>query len=388
MGVDFNCNRTFYAAVKNPSQRAILAHATEKDWSIQHIDVKSAYLYVKLKGNAPTYMTPPVGYLKPEQKGMVLEILKCLYGLAQFRQGWYNELHGTFRKLRFTCSKINRSVFIHHLTTEREDLVIAVATNDMAITSNSDQAVTWFKNEIKRVYEITNLGDLRWFLGMEIKRNRATCTISINQSAYIEGMAMKFGLTSTKPIYVPMLPDKVLSCDQSPSMPAEATEMSKIPYGNMIGHMLWPVMISHPDAVFTTGILSQFISNPGPAHIEALKCLISYLYTMQNCWLTFGGKNMEILMYTDADYAQQANHHSISGYCLIFGAGAISWSSKKQNIVTLSSTEAKYIGHTNAAKEILWIQNFWAKINRKSNFDPILLKANNQPGCNSIIQQQ
>ena len=85
MGVDFNHDRTFYAVVKNPSQRAVLAHTTKKDWSIQHIDVKSAYLYAKLEGNAPTYMTPPVSYLKPEQKGMVLEILKCLYGLVQSR---------------------------------------------------------------------------------------------------------------------------------------------------------------------------------------------------------------------------------------------------------------------------------------------------------------
>ena len=179
-------------------------------------------------------------------------------------------------------------------------------------------------------------------------------TISINQSAYIEGMATKFGLTSAKPIYVPMLPGKVLSCDQSLSTPTEATEMSKIPYGNMIGHVLWPVMISHPDAVFTTGILSQFISNPSPAHVKALKCLISYLYTMRNCWLMFSGKNVEILAHTDTNYAQQADRHSILGYCLIFRARAISWSSKKQNIVTLSSTEAKYVGHTNAVKEILW----------------------------------
>ena len=165
--------------VKNLSQCAVLAHTTEKDWSIQHIDVKSAYLYTKLEGNAPMYMTPPVGYLKPEQKGMVLEILKCLYRLAQSGQGWYNELHGTFQKLGFTHSKIDHSVFIHCLTTEKKELVIAVATDDMAITGNSDQAVMRFKNEIKRVYKITDLGNLHWFLGVEIKRNRAAHTISI-----------------------------------------------------------------------------------------------------------------------------------------------------------------------------------------------------------------
>ena len=122
----------------------------------------------------------------------------------------------------------------------------------------------------------------------------------------------------------------------------------------------------------------QFVSNPGPAHIKALKRLISYLYTTRKCWLTFGSKDAKILAYADADYAQQADRHSILGYCLIFGAGAISWSSKKQNIVTLSSTEAEYVGHTNATKEILWIRNFWAEINGKSIFNPTLLRADNQ----------
>ena len=133
--------------------------------------------------------------------------------------------------------------------------MIAVATDDMVITGNSDHTVTRFKHEIKKVYEITDLGDLHWFLGMEIKRDRAAHTISINQCAYIEGMAMKFGLTNAKPIYVPMLPGETLSCDQSPSTSAESQEISKIPYGNMIGHVLWPVIISCPDTVFATVIL-------------------------------------------------------------------------------------------------------------------------------------
>ena len=91
---------------------------------------------------------------------------------------------------------------------------------------------------------------------------------------------------------------------------------------------------------------------------------------MQTCWLTFGSKDAKILAYTDTNYAQQADRHSILGYCLIFGAGAISWSLKKQNIVTLSSTEAEYVRHTNAAKEILWIRKIWAEINRKIDFQP------------------
>ena len=109
-------------------------------------------------------------------------------------------MHNTFRKLGFMRSKIDHSVFIRCLVTEREDLVITVATDDIAITGNSDHTVTRFKHEIQKVYEITDLGNLRWFLGMEIKRDRAAHTISINQCTYIEGMAMKFRLTNAKPV--------------------------------------------------------------------------------------------------------------------------------------------------------------------------------------------
>ena len=92
----------------------------------------------------------------------------------------------------------------------------------------------------------------------------------------------------------------------------------------MIGHVLWPVTISGPDALFAMGILSQFISNPGPTHAKALKHLITYLYMTRDCWLMFGGKDAEIIAYMDADYAQRSDCHSISGYCLQFGAGTIS----------------------------------------------------------------
>ena len=84
-------------------------------------------------------------------------------------------------------------------------------------------------------------------------------------------MAAKFGLTSAKPIYIPMLPNKLLTHKQLPFMLAQHAKMSKIPYGNMIDHVLWPIMISRPDTLFTTGIFSRFITSPGSAHMKALK---------------------------------------------------------------------------------------------------------------------
>jgi hypothetical protein len=102
---------------------------------------------------------------------------------------------------------------------------------------------------------------------------------------------------------------------------------------------------------YAIGVLAQFIQNPGLVHWEALKRLITYLGWTKNYWLTFGGRSKTLVEgFCDADWASNKHRHSISGYSFHFGCGAIScqWSSKKQYIIALSSTEAEYIAQTHA----------------------------------------
>lgn len=242
---------------------------------------------------------------------------------------------------------------------------------------NSLVAVNKFKSEIKTYYDITDLGEIWWLLGFEIKRDQDAQTISINQKAYINSMAAKFRLENGKDIYVPMLPGENLTKDQSPFTPAQYEQMKGIPYAEAIGHVLWPVMISRPDALCATGILAQFVQNPGLAHWKALKCLIGYLYTMRDLWLTFGGVDAELKGFSDADWASQSHHHLISGYAFLMGKGAVTWSSKKQGIMALSSTEAEYIAQTHAAKELIWLCTFLGKL-ATPFLEPTTLHCDNQ----------
>ena len=116
-------------------------------------------------------------------------------------------------------------------------------------------------------------------------------------------------------------------------------------------------------AAYAIGILSQFVQNPGQLHWEALKCVIVYLGCTKDLWLTFGGHTKTLIKgYCNADWAGQKHWHSISGYSFHMGKGAISWSSKKQYIIGLSSTEAEYIAQTHAAKEALWLCSFLKEI--------------------------
>ena len=117
-----------------------------------------------------------------------------------------------------------------------------------------------------------------------------------------------------------------------------------MPYSEAIGSVLWPVVVSRPDAAYAVGILSQFIQNLGPAHWEGVKRVINYLGSTKDLWLTFGGgREGAVEGFCDADWASQKHRHSISGFSFHYGAGAVSWSSKKQPVVSLSSTEAEYV---------------------------------------------
>src|SRR5882762_11497982 len=180
--------------------------------------------------------------------------------------------------------------------------------------------------------------------------------ISINQHNYIERMVDQFRLTNAKPVATPMESEAQFSKDQSPSMPMQEMRMHRIPYAEGIGSVRWPVIILHPDAVFAVGILSQFIQNPGPAHWEGVKQLITYLGSTKDLWLTFGGNGKNILEgFCDADWAGQKHRHSNSGYSFYMGQGTITWSLKKQYIIALSSMEAKYIVQMHTAKEALYL---------------------------------
>jgi len=144
----------------------------------------------------------------------------------------------------------------------------------------------------------------------------------------------------------------VYSKDQCPSQPISA------PYQEACGHILWPAIISRPDVQFAIGILSQFTQNPADVHWTAVKRVMRYLYTTRDLWLTMGGRDPTIEGYVDANWASQPHRHSISGHAFRVGIGVVTWSSKKQDLVALSSTEAEYIAAALAAREICWLRTF------------------------------
>jgi hypothetical protein len=106
---------------------------------------------------------------------------------------------------------------------------------------------------------------------------------------------------------------------------------------------MYASVATEPDIMFAVLMLSQFLENLGEAHWEAVKQVFRYLAGMHGTALTYGGERHNLEGFTDADGASQDHRQAISGHAFIIDGGAISWSSRKQELVTLSTVEAEYV---------------------------------------------
>ena len=154
--------------------------------------------------------------------------------------------------------------------------------------------------------------------------------------------------------------------------------MKGVPFRELVGALNWLAVGTRPDIDFIVGQLVQFLDNPGRVHWEAAKQVVRYLKGTMELKLTYGGGEQRgIEAYADADGATLDHRHAISGFVALVDRGAVSWSSKKQELVTLSTMEAEYVGATHAAKELVWFHHLIKEIFRPLIF-PTILRLDNQ----------
>ena len=151
----------------------------------------------------------------------------------------------------------------------------------------------------------------------------------------------------------PMEPSTRLHSSQSPSTGAEFAAMHHIPYHEAVGSLMYASLGTRPNISYAVTTVSHFSSNPGPVHWDAICRIYRYLLGMKGLKLTFGGVERVLTGYADADGSMAEDRQAVSGYAFLIDSGAVSWSSKHQEIVSLSTTESEYVAATHTAKEAL-----------------------------------
>ena len=372
-GVDYY--ETFAPVAKLASIRTILAIAARNNWEIEMFDFHSAFLNGILDSDEEVFMEQPPSYEESDPQKYCVKLYKSIYGLKQAGRKWYEIVCCTLADIGFRKSEADPAVFYIH--SGAHIIILAIHVDDCTITGSSTTLLREVKSKIKAKYEFTDLGAINWLLGIKITRDRENRTISLSQASYIDSIITRFNFNDLKPSPTPMDPNIRYSKSQSPQTVEEAARMRQIPYREAIGSILYLSVATRPDIAFATGLLSQFVDNPGWTHWEGVKRIFRYISGTKNWGLIFGEKTKGLEGFTDADGATQEHRHAISGYAFLIDGGAVSWSSKKQELVTLSTAESEYVAATHAAKEALWLRRFIGEIFRPLT-DPITLYSDSQ----------
>jgi hypothetical protein len=252
----------------------------------------------------------------------------------------------------------------------------------MTIAAKSKDDIQKVKDDLRKHFKLRDLGPTSWLLGVEIKRNRINHTLTLSQRQYTLDLLERFNLSDCNSVTTPLDPNIRLSSSMSPKTPEESESMLSVPYLQAVGALMYLAIATRPDISYSVGVLARFNKNPGPQHWKAVKHLFRYLKGTLDYKLTYsshGSSSPKLFTtYCDADHGGNPdNGRSTSGYIVKLGSGAISWSSRLQGIVALSTTEAEYVAATSAGQEILWLRNLFTELGYKFN-SPSTLYIDNQ----------
>ena len=138
--------------------------------------------------------------------------------------------------------------------------------------------------------------------------------------------------------------------------------MQNITFREAIGSLMYALLGTRLDITFAISHLSKFLQNPRLAHWEATKRVFHYLKGTNNFWLTYGERDENLTGWVDVDGSQEEDRHTITSYAFLIDGGAVSWNSKQQELVVLSTTEGEYVAATHAMKEALWLRSFISEV--------------------------
>ena len=343
-GIDYN--DTFAPVVRIENLRTILSIGAMRDMEIHQMDVNSAFLNGILKEEI--YMKQPPGFVSQDLPNAVLRLKKSIYGLKQASRVWYQTLRAFLIGKGFTQSKVDSCIFYRN--TSEGLVMIAVYVDDCCIVADKP-LLEWAKNVLKEGFSMKDLGEAKSLLGMQVLRDRGRKTLRLIQGGIIGDVLNLCGMVDCNPISTPMEPNLKLKRNlDNPSI------MTTFPYRRAIGMLLYLAVGTRPDIAFAVNYLSRFVTCYDESHWAAVKRLARYLKGTGNIGVTYNSMgnedSKELVGFGDADWGNdEVDRKSVSGYVFFLGGGPISWKTRKQTTVALSTVEAEYLSATEATKQ-------------------------------------
>jgi hypothetical protein len=300
------------------------------------MDMKSAFLNGPIKEDV--YVEQPPGFEDSEYPNHVYKLSKVLYGLKQVPRAWYECLRDFLVTNGFKVGKANPTLFTK--TIANDLFVCQIYVVDIIFGSTNKTTCGEFSRIMVQKFKLSMMGELKYFSGFQVKQLQEGTFIS--QTKYIQDILTMFGMKDAKPIKTPMGTNGHLNLDTG------GKSIDQKVYRSMIGSLLY-LCASRPDIMLFVCMCARFEANPKEVHLRAVKRILRYLVHTPKFGLWYPkGSTFDLIGYSDADWAGcEIDRNSTLGTCQFLGRSLVSWASKKQNLVALSTAEAEYIavGH-------------------------------------------
>jgi Reverse transcriptase (RNA-dependent DNA polymerase) len=347
--------------------RLLLALAAHLKKPVYQFDVKSAFLNGELAEEV--YVEQPRGFEVKGKEEWVYKLVKALYGLKQAPRAWYSKIDAYFINSGFERSKSEPNLYVKK---NRADgmLVVCLYVDDMIYMGTNEELVEQFRSSMKHQFEMSDLGMLHYFLGLEVEQESGS--IFVSQRKYARDLLKKFGMHNCKPASTPMnVNEKLVKEDGTGS--ADGTK-----FRSLVGGLIY-LTHTRPDISYAVGVISRYMQNPTKHHFGVAKRILKYISGTADYGLWYGSKNsFELVGYSDSDWAECVeDRRSTSGYVFSCGSSAISWSSKKQSTVALSSSEAEYVAVNSAACQVIWLRKILEDVGQEQQ-QPTQIYCDNQ----------
>ncbi|KAJ9516325.1 hypothetical protein QJQ45_001050 [Haematococcus lacustris] len=339
-----------YAPVsKHTTLRTLLAKAAAEDMEVHQVDVDAAFLNGQLEPNEIIYVQQPEGFVEGSHN-IVCKLQKALYGLRQAPRAWHARLKQVLEGMGFRASESDPALFTMQRQAGMVYLLVYVDDCLICTEKGDTDSLDYVKQQLSAVFGIKNLGDTKWFLGMKVTRDRALGTLKLDQQQYVHELLNTYGMTAAHSKSVPMAPAVKLEKE------GVALDTSEHSYSGLVGSLLYLSCCTRPDITYAVGALARYMSAPTQQHWTAARAILSYLKGTADQGLVFG-EAAELQGYCDADYAgDKDTARSTTGYVFAMNGAAISWSSRLQPTVAMSTAEAEYMAASSAVKEGLWLR--------------------------------
>ena len=379
---------TFAPTSKFSCVRTMCALAAHEGLTLYQFDVKDAFL------NAPctdqVYLNFPGKYRLP--KGKALKCLKLIYGLKQAAAGWNKMFAKWLKQHNFYNLDGDGVTFMKEENRNGKmcKLLLTVHVDDGLAACNDEHMYKEFIDELQQDFDLRDCGKLQWFLGCKVEQDIQAGTVRLSQEKYCNDILKRFQMSDANPVSTPMETNAHLSTDDCPPLNKRDPEVVRS-YQQCIGACMYLTVFTRLDCCFAVNQLARFMSNPGPSHVAAARRVLRYLAGTRSLGITYrrsgqdaavtsvGGHVLSNMLTAsaDADHAGAKDRRSVSGWALMLNGAAVTWSSKRQPVTAISSTESEFYSVSQCALDCVYLRRIMDMLGYKQDNPTPIAQDNN-----------